>query len=407
MDIVTIAFHAVSCLLALLASSLLLFVNEERRHSSRLLAGILLIFAIQNLVFLLLFTRLMLSVPWFLRLAAPTTFLIGPLSFLYFRSVLKDESSLRKLDWLLFIPSVLTIINFIPYYLLPLQEKIDHVNRYFYGRRQAQDPGTGLVPGLVYYIIRFCWSGIFVYGSLRLLRRFRKEASTETLSRNKVLVRWLFSFLGLLVALWLASLFRLIIPTAKDSMVSPADMMLGATSLYMCFQLFLHPQILYGVFQPLPVYLKKMPAGQLGETASGDVQGQVAMAETGLLDIAEQVRYKKLVEEAFGERKVFLQRDYSLDQLVKDTRIPRYALSAFINREYGMGFREFLNRRRIDHMTAHIGSEKWRNYTLEAMALESGFASRITFFKNLKQITGQTPTEYFKSVRLPGASQDA
>ena len=139
MDFATITFHAISCLLALLASILLLWVNQERKHSDRLLAFILIIFGLQNLVFLLLFTKLMLSVPWFLRVMAPTTFLIGPLTYLYFRAVLKDEMTFRRQDWLLLIPAILTLINFIPYYLLPQQEKIDYVNRNFYDRRQAQD----------------------------------------------------------------------------------------------------------------------------------------------------------------------------------------------------------------------------------------------------------------------------
>ena len=275
----------------------------------------------------------MLSAPWFLRIAAPTTFLIGPLSFLYFRSVVKDESSLENRDWLLFIPAILTIVNFIPYYLLPLQDKIDHVNRNFYGRRQAQDPGTGLVPGIVYYILRFCWSGIFVYSTFRLLRRFRKMAPAETLGRNKVLVRWLFSFLGLLIALWLSSLFRLVIPTLKESLVGPGDLMLGATSLYMCLQLFLHPQILYGVFQPLPDHLKEMTAGQLEaddlaptvtQVMADATQEEDGTPEVQQIDIAELLRHKKLVEAAFAERQVFLQHDYSLYDLVKDTGIPHF-----------------------------------------------------------------------------------
>ena len=136
---------------------------------------------------------------------------------------------------------------------------------------------------------------------------------------------------------------------------------------------------------------------------------KVPVVQTSVLagrpvDIAEQLRFKKLVEANFQERLVFLQHDYTLDHLVKDTRIPRYALSAFINREYGMGFREFLNRRRLEYMTVNFNCPKWQNYTLEAKAMESGFANRITFFKNLKQFTGKTPKEYFRADIRPDAT---
>ena len=241
MDFITIAFHAISCLLALLASALLLFVNQERKHSSRLLACLLIIFALQNLVFLLLFTRLMLSVPWFLRIVAPTTFLVGPITFLYFRSVLTDETSFKRSDWLFLIPAILTIVNFMPYYLLPAQEKIDLVNRSFYGKRQAQDPGTGLLPGSIYYIVRILWSGVFVYLTYRLLQKFKEQATADFRDRNKILLKWLTTFLVLLTAMWVSTILRLVIPTLKNSYVGPADLMLGATILYTCFQLFLRP----------------------------------------------------------------------------------------------------------------------------------------------------------------------
>ena len=417
MDFATIAFHAISCLLAVLASVLLLWVSQERRHSDRLLAFILIIFALQNLVFLLLFTKLMLSVPWFLRVMAPTTFLIGPLTYLYFRAVLKDETTFRRQDWLLLIPAILTLINFIPYYLLPQQEKIEYVNRNFYERHQAQDPGMGFLPSTLYYLIRICWSGIFVYLCFRLIRKFRKENNGETLARNRILLKWLYSFLGMLTAIWLVTIFRLFIPTLRNSRVSLADMMLGATSLYMCFQLFLRPHILYGVYQPLPEIVVKpeMAIGEGTPTAQSlpgtgsmgrDMDTPSPVPAERFADLAEKLRYKNLVETHFRDGQVFLKRNYSLDHLVKDTNIPRYTLSAFINREYGMGFREFLNRHRIDYLTAHIGNPQWENYTFEAMAMESGFANRITFIKNLKQITGKTPTEYFKDhLSIKGPSE--
>jgi len=77
--------------------------------------------------------------------------------------------------------------------------------------------------------------------------------------------------------------------------------------------------------------------------------------------------------------------------------VPRYTLSAFINREYNMGFREYLNRYRIKYMLANINNPEWEHYTLEAIALECGFSSRSTFINNFKEIIGETPSSYFKN----------
>ena len=111
---------------------------------------------------------------------------------------------------------------------------------------------------------------------------------------------------------------------------------------------------------------------------------------------SDALRYKTKLERFFMEYKPFLNTQYSLEQLVSDIHIPRYILSTFINREYGMGFREYINRYRVEYLLQNINKPEWKNLTLEAIGEECGFNSRITFIKNFKQITGSTPSDYFK-----------
>ena len=61
------------------------------------------------------------------------------------------------------------------------------------------------------------------------------------------------------------------------------------------------------------------------------------------------------------------------------------------------GFREFLNRYRVDYFKENLEKPGWKNLTLEAIAAECGFNSRITFISNFKKITGTTPSEYIKT----------
>jgi len=405
MEVLNIAFHLVSLLLALLATFLLLWVNQERKHSNRLLAFVLIIFALQNLVFILLFSRLMLDVPWMLRVLAPTTFLAGPLAFVYIRSVLNDELKFRKYDWLLLIPAILTLINFIPYYLLPNQEKIDYLNKNFYSKVQGQDPGRGILPSTIYYIIRVCWSGIFLFMGFRLLYLFRKKNTTELVAKNKILLNWLFTFNSLLTTILIVTLLKIFIPTIKNTQLTVPDILLGATILFICLQLFIRPKILYGVYHPsaskseLPdIIFPDQPLSR--ELVNDKKDVKVEFIEEGGRPISisetDASRYKRMVENFFRDSRPFLNPDYSLELLVRDIHIPRYILSAFINREYGVGFREYLNRYRVEYMIANLDKPEWQQFTIEAIASESGFNSRITFFKNFKQITGQSPSEYIK-----------
>ena len=361
MEFINTAFHVVSLLLALLAASLLLWVNQERKHSNRLLAFLLIIFSFQNLMQILFFSRLILHMPWLLRAFAPLTFLVGPLAFVYIRSVLNDELKFKKQDWLLLIPTILVFINFIPYYLLPSFEKINYLNKNFYNNVRIQDSGEGFLPNILYYIIRICWSSIFIFSGFRLIYRFWKENTKELLDKNKILLKWLFAFNSFVTAILIVAILKVFVPTLKNTQITIADIMLGATILYICLKLFMSPQILYGVFQPLPEinsedentpehgFIKNQNGSML---VLNDDFLHKAIVENDTINITltPQFRHKNLIETYFQTEKPFLRVDYSLNQLANDIHIPRHILSAFINREYGMGFREFINHQRVEFM---------------------------------------------------------
>jgi AraC-like DNA-binding protein len=182
------------------------------------------------------------------------------------------------------------------------------------------------------------------------------------------------------------------------------DIALGCLALVICITLFLKPKILYGVYLPaLSPVLKQVHkvddaplASALRENNNGDIQKQAVAEDVIRISSANAKNYKLLLEDFFKNNKPFLRAEYTLDQLVTDLKVPRYTLSAFINREYNMGFREFLNRHRVEYMIAHLNKPEWEQFTLEAIAEECGFSSRTSFIKNFKEITGQTPSAYIK-----------
>jgi AraC-like DNA-binding protein len=417
MEFINIAFHTVSFLLAILAASLLLWINQERKHSNRLLAFILIIFSFQNLMQIFFFSRLILFIPWLLRAFAPLTFLVGPFVFVYIRSILNDELKFKKQDGLLLIPTILVFINFIPYYLLPSFEKINYLNKNFYNKVGIQDSGEGFLPNTIYYIIRICWSGIFIFCGFRLIYLFWKENTKQLLDKNKVLLQWLFTFNSLITAVFIVAILKIFVPTIKNTQITIADIILGATILYICLKLFMSPQLLYGVFQPLPMMSSsdEIPSVQdivKYQTASilvsnDDFSDQSIVENVSIkMELMPQFRHKNLIETYFRTEQPFLRVDYSLNQLANDIHIPRHILSAFINREYGMGFREFLNHQRVEFMIANIDKPEWKKFTLEAIAKECGYNSRITFIKNFKQTTGKTPSEFLKTTRIQSHTQD-
>jgi AraC-like DNA-binding protein len=52
---------------------------------------------------------------------------------------------------------------------------------------------------------------------------------------------------------------------------------------------------------------------------------------------------------------------------------------------------------RVEYVMENFNKPEWQNLTLEAIGNESGFRNRSTFIINFKGVTGENPSEYFKS----------
>jgi len=95
--------------------------------------------------------------------------------------------------------------------------------------------------------------------------------------------------------------------------------------------------------------------------------------------------------------KPYLDSKLTLKSLAEQTNIPATELSFIINNELNQNFFDFVNHYRIEEVKKNIKSPKFQNYSLFAIAMESGFNSNTSFHRIFKKITGQTPAEYQKS----------
>jgi AraC-like DNA-binding protein len=65
----------------------------------------------------------------------------------------------------------------------------------------------------------------------------------------------------------------------------------------------------------------------------------------------------------------------------------------FIYFNYSMSFDELLNKSRVDYFVEIIKQPKFKNYTVEALALEVGFTSRQRFYQPFKKYHGGNPSD--------------
>ncbi|HEY4324808.1 MAG TPA: AraC family transcriptional regulator [Mucilaginibacter sp.] len=403
MQEIVLAVMFISFLLTTLAGSLLFWVNKESKISTRNLAFIMFLLAIMSLNYVLRYSGFYVEFPGFHKSLLPFNFLVTPFLWLYVRSVLQRDTKFRKNDWFVFIPAMLAAITLIPYCLMELTEKQRYLINYYRHPAVFVYRDEGRFPIYAYAFVECAWNVLFIFFSYRLIRRFLKTSSVNSLADNSKLIAWLKILNCLMVVIAISSSINTFLAPRDEMNLLIVKVILGASIIGICIQLFIRPQILYGIVYPFSGndnYKTGLPKSYANiETHQpGILHNDHVCAESTKLFLIQFDNYgcKKKIESLFIEKKPFVRVDYSLEQLALDTRIPRHTLSAFINYEYGINFREFLNRYRVDYFKENLDNPRWRNLTLEAMASDCGFGSRSSFIKNFKLITGQTPGEHLK-----------
>jgi len=96
--------------------------------------------------------------------------------------------------------------------------------------------------------------------------------------------------------------------------------------------------------------------------------------------------------------KKYLQKNYSIHEMSKDSGVPFYQLSPYINKILGTTFLDLINSRRIEECCRMMESGDYQNITLEAIAKECGFSNRNTFIAAFKKFKNMPPSQYIKSL---------
>jgi AraC-like DNA-binding protein len=398
---------AASFLMACLAMAVLFLVNQERTLSKSLLMLLLGLFAIIDLHGILYFMGWYLDHPALHKMLLPLTLLIAPVGYLYTRAILTGRLRLLPKDAWLLVPALLYALNYLPYYMLTGFEKEQYLQSFYNSHSVRMSDGEGWAPAYVPSIFRALWSLGILIPAWAAIRRYEQSAAPKTVIMNASVLSWLKTLNLMLASLVLAALVSVALAPLNIPYNMP-NIAMAIVVIGIGIQLFLRPAILYGIHEPAVAQKEDDAKGLviLPDTGiKGDEAGPDLHEPERLLN-EDMLRYKRKVETLMSEHSAYLDPSYTMERLVVDARIPRHILSAFINREYGMGFREWLNRYRVDHFLANVGNPEWERYTLEAMAGKCGFTNRVTFFRNVKQITGITPVDHLKRKSLPDNPSD-
>ncbi|MDL2241388.1 helix-turn-helix domain-containing protein [Bacteroidales bacterium OttesenSCG-928-L03] len=99
------------------------------------------------------------------------------------------------------------------------------------------------------------------------------------------------------------------------------------------------------------------------------------------------------IDELFNTQKIYLDKDLSISDLARLLNTNRTYLSEEINRS-GKNFNNYINEFRIKEAINLLSDPQYNHYKIEAIAYQSGFSSRNSFYQVFKKATGLSPVEF-------------
>ena len=103
--------------------------------------------------------------------------------------------------------------------------------------------------------------------------------------------------------------------------------------------------------------------------------------------------FEKLIEYV-EEEKVYLNKSIKVADLADALKHSEKTVSRSINTHSNGNFNSFINSFRVRHSKELLISGRLDHYTIEAIAEESGFANKVSFYNAFKSDTGMSPKQF-------------
>lgn len=391
--------------LGVFISALLIFYNKGYR-SANIYLGLCLFFL--NFIvlthYIYIFSESAEVISFVMRIPInATAYAVGPLAFLYVRSILKDNAKLSKFDWFHFIFFAIFFSGRLLNNLSGWDEDNRITNEILSHSSWKYLSNTSFnlfLPLRIDYILKAIHITLYVvviWGKL-IDRNFNKSVLSNESNQTSIVKNWLFFFVSILtLTVVLFAIIGYLIFNIEDKIsfqnqgnIIFSFIFIGL--LILILGLILFPQILYGI--PIEKAVQK-EIGQLKNVRLDSISEIFSNSE----DYIKRIR---LLLENWTKQNKFLDVDTSVYSLANDINLPVHHINYFFNHINNEKYIDWRNRKRIEYVISLINVQPDIDKTIEALGMECGFKSYARFIQSFKQITGKLPSEYIREIKQKG-----
>ena len=316
--------------------------------------------------------------PHLIGITAPLPFIYGPFLYLYVLYSIKSKTHLQKIDYLHFVPLLISYLYMFPFY-------------FFYSTEEKILVDKGLSDDFSLFsnimLVGFIMSGI-IYSilSYQKLKQREKVVEENFSNTNRINLSWLqYAILGIIslsITVALVSIFR----EGLD------------------FQFPFNVDIIfYSIIVSIVVYIGYSGIRQqdlFTNTFINEeelVKTEREYKKSSLKSDVAAKKHKELLELMKNE-KPFLNPKLTLSELAQSLSISNNHLSQIINQYEQVNFHDFVNKYRVEEFILNVQNKK--SYSLLGHALDSGFNSKSTFNSVFKKFKSVTPSQYIASLKV-------
>jgi AraC-like DNA-binding protein len=346
-------------------------------------------------------------------------YLIGPFAFFYVRSMLRDNSQLQKIDILHFVTFVIAFIGFVPYLFSGWDYKLliaDNIQSENWDMQQFHM--NFIIPHKLDQLLNVLQIYFYSISLWVLLRKYKRDSNSRIykVPQFKLIRNWLFIFTLIITIITInftVAMANVWIYVDKSIFLDKASgALFFASIVYVLMNMIvmIFPHIMYG----LPIDVKEsMFANHFQEAINNvevkvedeksvnQVDEEIMLSEKKELPVLFSADYINKIESLLNDiqqKELFLNPDFKLINISEISDLPAHHFTYYFNTIINLSFTEWRNKLRIEYVIKMIKGGNESHLTIEAISAKAGFTIQSTFIRCFKSHTGQTPSDYIKSV---------
>ncbi|WP_291403540.1 helix-turn-helix domain-containing protein [Daejeonella sp.] len=383
-----VSLTIVFALIVILSFSVHYFISKRGiRYLNYLLGLFLFARFTQIAVFLLIDNELIIYVPILLKLFCPLYYVAPGFIYLYTVGIVNNQKKLRKIDYLHFLPGLVSFIDDLPWYFSHSINWDAITLELIKTKNIAIVANTGLFPSEVYLYFRPILLTIYLILSFWVLFKSQLNKNKNGGTTKRI---WLLGGLSTIASFHILNIVTVYF-RAKGSFFDEDQNIylwvfgIGLLIFLSILLLLVHnPKILYGyILVSIGEKYKRV-----------ELIDKKELTPSARKNSDTEIEMVSCIQNYMIHEKPFLNSAYRVMDLASSFQIPIHQCSGLINKHIGKNFNDWVNNYRIEHFikTYPLKSQK---ITIDAIAFESGFMSMTTFYRAFKKETGKMPLQYF------------